>query len=63
MFLWLISTEGIAGSIGVPWQTQNPEFKLSTSILVLKPRHLSLLVPLSWKETYHFLQVLAGPQR
>lgn len=57
MFLWLTSTEGIAGSISrIPWQTQNPELKLSTSTL-------SPLIHPSCKESYHFLQVLAGPQR
>lgn len=54
-FLWLFSTEEIAGSVSkVPWQTQNPEFKYY---------YPSLLIFLRWKETYHFLQVLAGSQR
>jgi len=32
LFLRLISTEGVAGSVSrIPWQTQNPELKLSTT--------------------------------
>lgn len=48
MFLWLFSTEGFAGSISrIPWQTQNPELKQSTSTL-------SPLIPPSLKGALPF---------